>query len=325
MLVLLAPFACQMRPESVLIFLWLMTAFLLFSPGSLISREVWTFGILTTLFLMPHFLHFYAVSGHTWGTEGNMFSLSFFWNNLDTNGIYYLNNSHFPVLLTVFAVVGLFCSPFSLRWRLLILVWFLIFWGIFLFFYAGSYRYGADVRFSLLSFMPLSILVGMGGGFIREKIGRIVSGLGVQDGKLKGTASCLVLALMLFGFLEFFPMVRRVGQEAWGARYDHRYAREFIEKIPRRSIILTQNPTMFLLWKRNAIQTFAGTNNPDLIERLMERYQGHVYFHYNYWCNTQSRRNRRLCQSIRERYRLKEIARAHEQDYEYGLYQMSLK
>jgi len=220
-------------------------------------------------------------------------------------------------------------------------LWFLLFWGIFLFFYAGSYQYGADVRFSLVSFMPLSVLAGMGGGFILEKInsgfrirdsgfinlgsGNPVPGIRHPASYNLHLGSFLIILVMLFSFVQFLPLIRREGQEAWGARYDHKYAREFIEKIPARSIVLTQNPTMFLLWKKSAIQTFAGINNPDLIEQLMEKYQGHVYFHYNYWCNTKSVRNRRLCQAIRERYRLKEIANASEQDFEYALYKISIK
>ncbi len=52
-------------------------------------------------------------------------------------------------------------------------LWFVLFWGIFLFFYAGSYRYGADVRFALLSFMPLAVLAGIGGEALRiEKKGQ---------------------------------------------------------------------------------------------------------------------------------------------------------
>jgi hypothetical protein len=130
---------------------------------------------------------------------------------------------------------------------------------------------------------------------------------------------------VLFSFAGFLPMVRQVSQEAWGARYDHKFAREFIEKIPRRSIVLTHTPTMFLLWGQNAIQANAGLDNPDLIENLIQKFQGHVYFHYNYWCNTQSLRNQRLCRAIQDKYHLKEIAFAREQHYEYGLYQMGLK
>ena len=330
LLATLIPFTSQMRPESILIFLWVIVTFLVLSPRIFINRQVWSFGLLTTLFLLPHILHIYATSGHSWGSEGAKFSLGFFWDNLSINGIYYLNNRLFPVFLTALGVLGLIFSKHSLKWRLLILFWFLLFWGIFLFFYAGSYEYGADVRFSLVSFMPLAILAGMGGGFIREKID---SGFKMQDTGYKNPVPSssqyivpsLLIFVMLFSFVRFLPLIRQVGQEAWGARYDHKYAREFSAKIPRRSIVLTHNPTMFLLWNRNAIQTYAGINNPDLIKQLMEKYKGHVYFHYNYWCNTRSVTNKRLCQAIREKYWLKKVVGAREQDYWYALYQISIK
>ena len=99
----------------------------------------------------------------------------------------------------------------------------------------------------------------------------------------------------------------------------------FVDMLPERSIVLTQNPTMFLLWRQNAIQTYAGINNPDLIKTLFEKYQGHVYFHHNYWCNTKNKRNIRLCQDIRERYELEKIAEETEQDYRYGIFKMKSK
>ena len=73
---------------------------------------------------------------------------------------------------------------------------------------------------------------------------------------------------------------------------------------------------------QNAIQTHAGINKPGLMKHLMKKYDGHVYFHYNYWCNTDNKRNRRLCQAIKEKYLLKEIMRADEQHYTYVLYRI---
>jgi len=316
LLVMLVPFGCQMRPESMLIVPWAVVTWLIWRPKSFINRSTWTMGLLSLLFLLPQFLHFYAVSGHSWGASGSKFALEFLGPNLYTNGIYYLDNKSFPVLFTVLAAAGLVGFSKFLKWRLLILGWFLPFWGIFLFFYAGSYRYGADVRFALVSFMPLAILVGIGGGIIKARI---------KNTAFHKTVGALMVLVMLLAFIQFLPLVRRVGQEAWGARHDHKYAKMFKAKVPERSIILTQNPTMFLLWNQNTIQTYAGINNPGLIKNLMKKYQGHVYFHYNYWCNTKSDRNQRRCRGIKERYRLTAVATAKEQDYEYGLYKMSLK
>ena len=318
------PLTCQMRPESALIVPWVVMAAMICLPSPNFPsregkwKEVWMMGLLTAIFLLPHILHLYTVSGHSWGAEGPKFSTTFFWKNVCTNGLYYLNNRQFPVPFTALALVGLlFGRQYALRWRLMIFTWFLLFWGVFLFFYAGSYQYGADVRFALLSFMPLAVLTGMGGGAIRDGIRK--RGYGMQD------AGGLIIAVLIFAWVQFLPLIHREGQEAWGARYDHYYARKFIEKIPRRSIVLTHIPAMFLLWQQNAIQTYAGINNPDIISHLMERYQGHVYFHYNYWCNITADQNQKICQAIRDRYDLEEIASAREQSYHYGLYKMRFK
>jgi len=329
------PFACTLRPESALIGLWVIAALAVLDssastaspPGRrpLARREFWGMGLVAATFLVPHLWHLWAVSGHSWGAEGAKFSIRFFAKNLATNGPYYLDNAAFPALFTLLAVVGLIAgggrqerdgAQAGSKGVLLILLWFVLFWGIFLFFYAGSYRYGADVRFALLSFMPIAVLAGIGGEALLERIG-----LGAR----RQTVAAALVLVLLFSWLKFMPLIRLVGQEAWGARYDHAHAREFIERIPERSVVVTQVPMMFLIWGQGAIQTYAGINNPDLIGDLIKRYGGHVYFHQGYWCNTSDDGNRRLCEGVRERYRLEPVKTAREQANEYGLYRMSFK
>ena len=87
------------------------------------------------------------------------------------------------------------------RWRLLIALWFALFWGVFLPFYAGSYKYGADVRFALVSFMPLAVLAGYGAGAIRDALGRP-----------RGEA--LLTLVVLLSWMTFLPSIRLEGQEA---------------------------------------------------------------------------------------------------------------
>ena len=317
MLAALLPMACQMRPESSLIFFWAMGAVLVLSPRTLMRKETWAIGLVALLFLLPHLLHFYAMSDQSWGAEGPKFAWSFFSQSIKANGLYYLNNQHFPAVFTFFSLVGLLgASRVALRYRLLLLLWFVLFWGIFLFFYAGSYQYGADVRFALVSFIPLAVLAGLGGGQLRDILASSLRG---------ATSTSLIMALTVSVFIGFLPLVRVEGQEAWGARFDHKMAKQFIEAIPRRSVVLTQIPTMFLLWGQGAIQTYAGINQPELIKDLMVKYQGNVYFHFNFWCNAESKENVSMCQMIGERYAVEEIVLTREQHYEFGLYRLSLK
>ncbi len=311
------PFASQMRAESVLISVWAAAAAALLSPRLLADRRFWALGLIAALFLSPHILHTYAVSGNTWGATGPKFSLEAFRHNIGVNGPYYLDDRFIPALFTILAIAGLiFGRRVTPGRRFLMLLWFLLFWGIFLFFYAGSYRYGADVRFALLSFMPLAVLSGIGWGLLLDT---------AAERFPPATAMGVVLVLMFLAVLGPLHLVHQVGQEAWGARCDHKYAEEFIKKIPRRSIVLTHIPTMLLLWEQSAIQTSAGINNPELIRQLITRYQGHVYFHYNFWCNVKNDPNAEMCRDIGRRYNLEEIAHAEEQDYRYGLYKVKLR
>ncbi|MCX5839210.1 MAG: glycosyltransferase family 39 protein [Deltaproteobacteria bacterium] len=371
LLAVVLPFACYMRPESSLIALWTFAAMSinLFSTLSdpqppfrhpFMTRPFWAAGLIAFAFIIPMIWHFFAVSGQSWGAPGAKFSTFFFPNNLAVNGSYFLNNKAFPILFTLLALAGLAawkgrtvraCEKIDPKGVFLILLWFLLFWGIFLFFYAGSYQYGADVRFALVCFMPLAVLAGLGGDALRKWAGREEA---AQDGEgetgetapsalfLRREAAAggdgpdlrtvyrrpftaLLILLLLFCWLKFVPLVRLVGQEAWGARHDHQYSHEFIRKIPNRSIVLTHIPTMFLLWGQNAIQSYAGINNPDLIRDLMIRYNGHVYFHKNYWCNALNDANKIICDGIYLHYDLEPVAVAREQSYEYGLYRMTFK
>jgi hypothetical protein len=326
MLAVAAPFACQFRPESGLLVALAFAAVVIIpaTPLSLLRRkDFWAMGLTATLLIAPQLLHLFAVSGQDWGAPGAVFSWSYLWKNIAVNGPYYFNNEQFPVLFTLLAMTGLFFGRAAGRRRIILLVWFILFWGIFLFFYAGSYRFGADVRFSLLSFMPIAVLAGLGGGFVRDMIGVKEAGEGGRNAF--GGRGILIIVVLIAFWMPFLPMIRTVGQQAWEARIDHQYAREFIWEIPERSIVLTHIPSMFLLWNRNAIQTYAGVNDPDVIRSLLVKYQGHVYFHENYWCHAEPDTPPGLCGQIRAKYNLEEFVTATEQHRRYGLYRLHLK
>ncbi len=331
------PLAGQIRTESIVILGFTIIMLVIFSPKTLCNRKLWTHAILTAALLIPQILHLYLVNGYSWGAEGPKFAARYFYDNIGPNSSYFFSNDYFPVLMSVLAVVGLLMTRVQVRGRILILIWFLCYWCVFLFFYAGSYDFGADNRFALLTFIPLAVLAALGAGVLKEKLNVLIANAYkiTKGGKkynyqnaantIYRIAPILITVLVLFSFARFLPLIRQEAREAWQARYDHKYAKEFTKKIPRDSVVLSQVPAMFAIWGQSAIQTYAGIEYPDLIERLLVKYRGHVYFHYNYWCNTQSRSHQRLCRAMREKYELVEIARKFEEDYEYGLYRINLK
>ena len=322
--VLSAPLACQIRAESSLIALWALLAVAILAPQVYMKRQTWLMGFVAFLLLTPHLLHLYAMSGHSWGAEGAKFSAEFLSNNLQVNGPYFLTNGQFPLAITALAFLGLFAARQKRLQTIVILIWFTLFWGIFLFFYAGSYHYGTDVRFALVAFMPLAILAGLGSGRLIDLLSQIRA-FETNLGFVRPYAAALILLVLIFTWMPFLPMIRTVGQEAWGARFDHFYARQFVQKIPERSVVLTQNPGMFHLWGHSAIQAHVGLTDPNLVAELMRKYPNNVYFHFNFWCNAERDPNQKLCANLMSAYDMTPVATGQEQDYLYGLYRMGEK
>ncbi|MBF0428798.1 MAG: hypothetical protein HQL94_07735, partial [Magnetococcales bacterium] len=160
LLTTLTAFSIQFRPESLLLPLLLIPILgksLLANPRALLANL-----LLFFLLTLPLWLHFELFHNHPWGSTGTPFSMEYFQTNLAVNGMHYLDNKEFPLLFSLLAICGVIWPGSHHRERALLALWFLLFWGVFLFFYAGSYHYGADMRFSLLSALPLALLAGLG-------------------------------------------------------------------------------------------------------------------------------------------------------------------
>ena len=316
LLAVILPFASQMRPESLLLIPLAFLAIMLIRPEKLLTRQLWGAGMITAVFLLPQMLHLYAESGHSWGAGDAKFSLDYFGSNIAVNGLYYLNNKAFPALLTIFAVLGLIFGKHSGKWRIILFFWFLVFWGIFLFFYAGSYQYGADVRFAVVSFAPLAILAALGMDWIKNKLQPLLTGT---------NATIILVTILLLAWIKFLPLVRLVGQEAWAARADHAFTQESVKKLPDRSIVVSHIPTMLLLWGQSAVSVHGVLNDEGLIPHLAGKFDGGVYFHHNYWCETSSDANNDACREIRQKYDLEEFVSDDSTGRLFGLYRIRIK
>jgi hypothetical protein len=306
-------FSLNFRLESLLIVIVIGLIYLLKDVELFKRKELYIFGALLFLLSTGLILHLYAVRGESWGAAGAKFSLDYFLSNFSANSAFYLKNKEFPLLFSIFGIIGLFFykNRDYIKEKIILLSWFLAFWGIFLFFYAGSYKFGQDVRFSILSYVPISILVGLGVSFIKTLLGKRIKSINL-----------ILILFIIFNFTWFLPFVRAEGEEAWAARTDHRYAIEFAKLLPENSIIFTHNPNIFLLSKRSAIQSSSETYNPGVIEQHLERFKGGVYVHYNYWSNVDDPTSRAFTENILNRYDYEIIKEYHYRNYKYGLYKI---
>jgi len=321
--VVMTAFAIQFRPESIMLLAVIGLALLFWSRDEFKKPELYLMLALFFILIIPHLVHLYAVKNIGWGSSGPKFSTMYFNGNFKVNALFYLKNVWFPLLFTVLFIVGIAFKggkkegTFAWKEKTLILLWFLLFWGIFIFFYAGSYGYGADVRFSLLSYMPFALIAGNGAASFTNLI--------TQKFKLNKYINFTLTALIIFSFIPFLPSIRAITQEAWGARADHRFAREMAKMIPDDSLVLTHNPNMFLVWGKSAAQASLATEHSRDFKRLFYQYRGGLYFHYNFWCNVPDPLQNSFCKNILEKFNCTLVVSFKEQDYKFELYKIEKK
>lgn len=306
-------FAIQFRPECVLIVPVVLLVIVLFAPQEMATWRFWFAGAIGLALVSVHLAHITAVRNESWGSAGPRFSTAYFAQNLRVNGGFFLGDGRFPFVYTILAVAGL-ASSFRLRAALIPLVQFLLFWGVFLFFYAGSYNYGADDRFSLMCYPPMAMMAGIGAHALTSRTAERL--------RSRRTYAVAYLALGV-QFLWYAPMARSIGEEAWAARADVKFARAFVRELPANSFVLTHNPNMFHLWGQSAGQASIAANEREYYERmLLNRYAGGIYFHWNFWCDVADPVQQRFCSDLLERFPHTLVREYRERDYRYALYRI---
>jgi hypothetical protein len=306
-------FAMQFRPESILIVVVVGLAVALWQPEEFGRNRLWAFSLLGLILSALLVGHMIAVRGEPWGAPGDRISLAFIPRNFPTNARFYLADSRFPALYSVLA----FCALARFRdGRALILMvtYFVVFWGIYLLFYAGSYDYGADIRYSIMTYPPLAVLAGAGAAELMRTADVMPS-----------RAAALFVAALGFQFLWYVPAVRAVGEEAWAARADIGFAERVVPTLPKNSIVLTHNPGVFHVMGVNAAQMSILTREPGYLQTvLLPRYAGGVFLHWNFWCNVVDPVQQELCSSALGRFPTTLVQEYGERDYRFRFYKLNI-
>ena len=158
--------------------------------------------------------------------------------------------------------------------------------AIALLFYAGSYDYGADVRYSLATYPPLAMLGGLG---LARLVG-LVRSRPVRTARASSALACARDAIPVV------PALDPIDEDgAWAARADVRFAQSLVPELPSNAYVLTQNPGMFQVWGVSAGQTslvVAEPGSPSGSDSTV-RAAGCI-FHWNFWCNVQDPVQRKL-------------------------------
>lgn len=286
-------FAVQFRPE-ILLIVPLSLLLIIFkdkNPLKTFNSKKFLLGVLLFLVLIvPHTLQLGVFSESSWGSEGKKFSFGHAQENIKPNSTFYFDNQRFPVLFTIFFLIGTLYSLKKIpKNGIFLLLWFLFFFLIYVFFYAGSYNYGVDVRFSLLTYAPLVILAGYGIFALRKII----------LGNRKIIFTGLVM-LIFIQFSLFIPFISKFGEEGWDAREVHDFAIKEIKTFDEDCYVLSHVPSMFLVNGVNSLQSWNAKTNKKRMKDIFSKTDC-VLFYKGYWCQVEPYKSE-ICDYILENY-----------------------
>ncbi len=182
-------------------------------------------------------------------------------------------------------------------------------------FYAGSYNYGADVRYSLMTHPPIAVLAGLGAAAVSAWLRPRVPGL---------PSPGIVAAALAFQFLLYAPVVRATTEEAWAARADVNFARSIVPSLKGNAYVLTHNPSIFHVWGVNAGQMSLVAANPLHLEHLTVRYAQGAYLHWNFWCNVADPVQQGFCRAALARKAAETVSEHRERDQYFALYRFKV-
>lgn len=291
-----AAYATQIRPESVLIIPILGVAFLLFS-GNICSKNNALFTVLLMLLIFPNLMHIKNNSDNSWGAGDSgyeeRFDTRYIWDNLRVNGGLFLGDSRFPLYITLLTVLGSVVALKKYRPQLVFFgLWWALYFSIFLFFYAGSFNYGADVRFSLNLMPGICFLAGIGM--------YALEGLLRFTGREKIVIPLMVAALLLS--IPFYSQVHDRGIEGIEAMLAHDFGISQGEKIGSNALVLSHVAAYFLVNGNNAAQPFY-IHNPEAARDMWSRFD-EIYFYDGFWCQHSPPHGGSICAYIRSNYNL---------------------
>jgi hypothetical protein len=271
-------FAVYFRPESLLVFP--VAAAVLWSTDDRFVEDWSAWGALALSLAMaaPNLLHLWANRAEDWGAkDGRRFDFAFIGKNLHSNGGYFFEAKWFPLAGTVLVIAGLLWLLARNRAAGLALgVWFVLSWGIFVLFYAGGYYYGASSRYAVVSCAPVAIFMGIG-------LAGLYGALRNRPMLAFGLGGCGLISWV--AAMHYVPSLSR---EAIEAVADVSFVAKMAPTLPEGSLVISQDPCMWLLQGTNSSQFFTIDHMVhEEMRELTNQYPGGVYVHWGFWQNAE--------------------------------------
>lgn len=315
-------YAVQVKAEGVFLIPVAAILILLFDKNLKIRFFDNKFVISILMFLVlitPYLIHIiYASKVDTWGSDEGKFGLKFAKRNIPENLIFFVNGYYqieHPLMFTIFAALGVISLLMKDRRTFIFLsAWFSIFFLLYGLFYAGSTRYGADVRYMLSVYIPFSLFGGFGLLSINSMLSRIFRS------ETRSIIIIFILTLVIFYF--YIPTVSMKPNEiveANQARTYHEFVVDEALKLDENCYILSHTPSIFLILNRPSLQAWFANNEP-VMEDVFNR-TNCVVFDYNYWCNTPGFKEG-ICNDILTKYNLETINSINVDSWNFTMYRI---
>lgn len=257
--------------------------------------------IVLLLLIMPTLIHVrHSSETDPWGSSGKVFGWEYAKKNIPENAWFWFTGYpaiENPVLFTIFAIVGLlYLIRKDVKLTLFLSVWFLSIFFLYAFFYAGSVRYGTDVRYSMSGYIPFVIFGSYGFYLIQQSISK----------KIKHPwIIFLILSMVIFmSSLFYLASVSTPADkimEANQARTYHDFAVNEASKLNNNCYIFSHTPSIFLIMNKGSLQTWYGSNTETMKELFNKT--DCVVFDDNFWCNLEPYKSS-VCKHMFDAYNL---------------------
>ncbi len=268
------------------------------------------------------------------GTVKGNFNLQNFEYNVCANVLFWFNAYQSqpgypvtqPVFFTLLAVVGagyLFFSDRNLFAG--IMLWFITFFLMYTFFYAGSVLYGVDWRFQLALIAQVSMLGGYGCARVIGAFGSLADELrhhahrhARQYGHVAAAAALVILLCISYSEYTALPAISIAPwniTQAYGARFYENMVFNSSYVIPSNCLVFTYDPTLYNINGRPAAQI--GDLFPTSTYAGNKASYSCMVLDYGYWCHTPNN----LCTAVFKDYNLTQIKlETDSQNQTYGFY-----
>ena len=292
-------FAGYFRPESLLAFP--LVAVVLWADEDDFVRDLVAWGALAFALALvaPNLAQLWSMRGENWGAvDGRRFNLDLVGDNLRANGGYFFLGREFPVAGTALALLGFgWLAARARSAAAVVAAWFAPSWGIFIFFYAGGYYYGASNRYALISAAPVAVAVGVGAAAL------------LAWGRQRPAWFGLAAGVVVLSWSSAFSFVPYLGREAIEVQEEVEFVAQQAKTLPSGSLIISQVPSMWLIESRNAT---TWPNVADLakgnLRELANQYPGGIFLHYGFWEHAEADRADIAARTIVD-FRAKEVSR----------------